>query len=103
MLKNLLDRPQIFELYIARNSDGKLIAGSAFIKGFNNLFYWFNANDYENRNLKANYLILASVIEKYKELDYLNLGYSHNKGIENFKKAWGSQLIKYYIVERKVI
>lgn len=98
-LCDLLKYNNLFKLVLAKDLNGEIISGSAFVFSDSNIFYWFNANVYEKRFYRANYLILSYIIEKYRNYDYINMGYSASKNIEKFKKSWGAEDFYYYVIK----
>ena len=100
VLYNLLKYNKLFKLLLAKDSNREIVSGSAFIFSETNIFYWFNANVFEKRYYRANFMILSYIIDNYKNYDYINMGYSASKNIENFKKSWGAEDYYYYIINK---
>ena len=101
ILSQLLQKKDLFKLILVKDKQNQIISGSGFIFFNKNIFYWFNANDYEKREYRGNYLILFYIIEMFKDFDFLNMGYSASKNIEKFKKSWGAKDSSYYIIDWK--
>lgn len=100
VLYELLNHNKLFKLILAKDSNREIVSGSAFIFSETNVFYWFNANVFEKRHYRANYMILSYIIDKYKNYEYINMGYSASKSIEKFKKAWGAEDYYYYFLSK---
>jgi len=102
LIKDLMIEKEKVKLYLAYNDKYEVIAGNVLLISNNNVFYWINATSYEHRFLKPNHLIINNFIEKYKDYDYINFGYSHFASLKRFKETLNCKDEAYYILTKKL-